>query len=336
LNRTSPLSDRLGRLRPALLPGLLLGLACGIGTQAWAQAPAAYPAKPITFIVPFGPGSGTDQQARMLGQLFSSQFKVPVIVDNKVGASGFLASQFVARAQPDGYTALVTTNTTHAANEHLFKKLPYEPVKDFAPVALLSKGYMLLLVRPNSPVRSVADLIALARKAPGKLSFGSGSSSSRVAGELLKQMAGLDCLNVPYKSNPQAITDLLGGQIDFMFADTNTALPQVAGEKLRAVAATSARKLAVLPGVPPVADAVPGYEVSFWTAVYLPAGAPPAVVKRLNEMVLQAAATPEMASFQSQSGGEITTTSPEGLAAFQAAESLKWGRVIRAAGIEAE
>src|SRR5206468_174603 len=143
---------------------------------------------------------------------------------------------YVAKAAPDGYTMLMTTNTTHAANEHLFKKLPYDPVKDFTPVTLLSKGHMLLLVNPSSPFKSVSDLVTAATKSPGKLNFGSGSSSSRVASELLKQMAGIDVVNVPYKSNPIAITDLLGGQIDFMFADSSTALPQVNSGKLRALA----------------------------------------------------------------------------------------------------
>ena len=197
-----------------------------------ASLPAAaqdYPTKPITLIVPFGPGSGTDQLARVIGQALSDQAKVPVVVDNKAGASGFLAAQYVAKAAPDGYTVLVTTNTTHAANEHLFKKLPYDPVKDFTPVALLSKGYMLMVVKPDAPYKTVGDLIAAARKSPGKLNFGSGSSSSRVASEMLKQLTHTDMVNVPYKSNPLGLTDLIGGQVDFMIADTPTTMPQVEG-----------------------------------------------------------------------------------------------------------
>jgi tripartite-type tricarboxylate transporter receptor subunit TctC len=193
----------------------------------------AYPNKPITIVVPFAPGSGTDQQARAMAQAITAEYKVPVIVDNRAGASGFIAAQYVAKAAPDGYTVLLTTNTTHAANEHLYKKLPYDPVKDFTPVALLSKGHMLLLVQPSSPYKSVEDLLAAARQQPGKLNFGSGSSSSRVASEMLKQMTGIDVVSVPYKSNPMAITDLIGGQVNFMFADAPTALPQVKGGKLR-------------------------------------------------------------------------------------------------------
>jgi tripartite-type tricarboxylate transporter receptor subunit TctC len=187
----------------------------------------AWPAKPITFVVPFAAGSATDQLARALGQSITEQTKQAVVVDNKAGASGMMAAQAAARAAPDGYTVLITTNTTHAANEHLYKKLPYDPVKDFAPVTGLGKGGQVLVVNASKPYRSVADLLAAARKNPGKLSFGSGSSSSRVAGEMFKQLSGTDILHVPYKSNPLAITDLLGGQIDLMITDTSTGVPQV-------------------------------------------------------------------------------------------------------------
>ena len=200
-----------------------------------ASATDAYPAKPITFVVPFAAGSATDQLARALGQAITAETKQPVIVDNKAGASGMTAAGVAAKAAADGYTVLITTNTTHAANEHLYKKLPYDPVKDFQPVTGLGKGGQVLVVRADSPYKSVADLLADARKRPGKLSFGSGSSSSRVAGEMFKQLSGTDILHVPYKSNPGAITDLLGGQIDMMITDTATGLPQIRGGKLRAL-----------------------------------------------------------------------------------------------------
>jgi tripartite-type tricarboxylate transporter receptor subunit TctC len=302
--------------------------------QAYAQA---YPSKPITIVVPFAPGSGTDQQARAMAQAITTEYKVPVVVDNRAGASGFLAAQYVAKAAPDGYTVLLTTNTTHAANEHLYKKLPYDPVKDFTPVALLSKGHMLLLVNPSSPYRTVGELIAAARQRPGKLNFGSGSSSSRVASEMLKQMTGIDVVSVPYKSNPMAITDLIGGQVNFMFADAPTALPQVKGGKLRALAASGTRRLASAPDVPTVEEAgVKGYDMSYWTAVYLPAGAPPAITNQLNAMMVKIASAPAVVAFQNSTSGEVATSTPEELARFQAAESQKWGRIIRAAGIEAE
>ncbi|GLS15197.1 Bug family tripartite tricarboxylate transporter substrate binding protein [Hydrogenophaga electricum] len=302
--------------------------------QAWAQA---YPSKSITIVVPFGAGSGTDQSARIYGQAIAEHLKVPVVVDNKGGASGFIAAQQVAKAAPDGYTLFMTTNTTQVANPHLFKKLPYDPVKDFTPIALLAKGQMLLLVQPNAPYQSLADLLAAARKTPGKLNFGSGSSSSQVAGELLKQMAGVNVTNVPYKSNPQAITDLIGGQIDFMFADAPTAVPQVQGGKLRALAASGATRLGAAPDVPTVAEAgVKGYDMTFWFAIYGPAGLPPAIVQRLNEAFAKASEAPEVKGFQAKTSGEVTFSSPEALAQFQTAESKKWGEVIRAAGIQPE
>ncbi|MFL6694245.1 MAG: Bug family tripartite tricarboxylate transporter substrate binding protein [Ramlibacter sp.] len=316
-------------------------LAAGSLLAAALAAPAlhaqGYPNRPITIVVPFAPGSGTDQQARAMAQALTVEYKVPVLVDNKAGASGFIAAQFVAKAAPDGYTLLLTTNTTHAANEHLYKKIPYDPVKDFTPVALLSKGHMLLLVNRSSPYKSVADLLVAARQQPGKLNFASGSSSSRVAGEMLKQMAGIDVLSVPYKSNPMAITDLIGGQVNFMFADAPTALPQVNGGKLRALATSGTKRLASAPDVPTVAEAgVKGYDMSYWTAVYLPAGAPPAITKQLNAMMEKIASAPSVAAFQNSTSGEVATSSPEELARFQAAESQKWGSIIRAAGIEAE
>ena len=315
-----------------LTPVLAVAAATLLTLPAAAQD---YPSKPITLVVPFGPGSGTDQMARLYAKALGDELKVPIVVENKGGASGFIAAQLVAKAAPDGYTLMMTTNTTHAANEHLFKKLPYDPVKDFAPIELLATGQMLLLVQPNSPYKSVADLLAAARKEPGKLDFGSGSSSSQVAGYALQQMAHLDMVNVPYKSNPQAITDLIGGRFSFMFADTSTAMPQVQGGKLRALATSGAKRVAALPDVPTVAEAgVKGYDVSYWFAAYAPAGTPPAIVTRLNQVFAKASATDEVKAYMNQTSSTLTSSTPEGLAKFQAAESKKWGEVIRAAGIE--
>ncbi|MFV0680437.1 Bug family tripartite tricarboxylate transporter substrate binding protein [Ottowia sp.] len=310
-------------------------------TALWASAAHAtdgYPSKPITLVVPFGPGSGTDQLTRLLGQGLSDELKVPVVVDNKGGASGFIAAQYVAKAAPDGYTLMTTTNTTQSANEHLFKKLPYDPVKDYAPVILLSKGQMLLLVRLDSPYKSVGDLLAAAQKAPGKLNFASGSSSSRVASELLKQLANVDMVNVPYKSNPMGITDLIGGQVDFMFADAPTALPQVKGGKLRALATSGAQRLGAAPDVPTVAEAgIKGYDMTYWFAVYAPAGTPAPIIDRLNKALVKTMASGALKDFLAKTSGEaVSNTTPSDLAQFQAAESKKWGQVIRAAGIQPE
>jgi len=300
-----------------------------------AQAQNNYPNKPITLVVPFGPGSGTDQSARVYAQAVSEYLKVPVVIDNRGGASGTIGAQYVARAAPDGYTMFITTNTTQVANPALFKQLNYDPVKDFSPVALLSKGQMLLLVRPDAPYQSLADLLDAARKSPGKLTFGSGSSSSLVASELLRQMANLDVVSVPYKSNPQAIIDLIGGQIDFMFADAPASVPQVQSGRLRALAASDTKRLAVAPDVPTVGEAgLKGYAMSYWFAIYLPAGAPEAVIQRLNQALAYASQSPGVLAYLEKTSGEMAFGTPEELARFQQEELVKWARVIRAAGIE--
>jgi len=296
-----------------------------------------YPTKPITFVVPFAAGSATDQLARALGQSVSEQGKQAVVVDNKPGASGFLAAQFVAKASPDGHTVLITTNTTHAANEHLYKSMPYDPVKDFAPVTLLGKGGQIMIVNPKVQAKTVGEFLALAKKNPGKLSFGSGSSSSRIAGELLQQMAGIELLHIPYKSNPLAITDLLGGQIDMMITDTATGLPQVKGGKVRALGVTARTRTPLAPDIPTIDEAgVKGYEMGYWFAAYVPAKTPPATVARLQKMLVAATKSASAKAFYENTGTEIVTSTPEELAKFQAAESQKWGRIIKAAKIEPE
>jgi tripartite-type tricarboxylate transporter receptor subunit TctC len=298
----------------------------------------SFPEKPITFVVPFAAGTATDQIARAIGNGVTAETRQAVVIDNKAGASGFIASQQVAKAPADGYTVLITTNTTHAANEHLFKKLPYDPVKDYAPIAALGKGGQIMVVNPSFPAKTVAEFVAMAKKEPGKYSFGSGSSSSRMAGELLQQMADIKLLHVPYKSNTLAVTDLLGDQINMMITDTATGLPQVKSGKLRALGVSSSKRSPLAPDVPTIAEAgVKGYEMGYWFAAYAPAKTPPAVIKRLNELLVKAAKSEAAkAAFYEPTGTEVFTTSPEELAKFQAAESQKWGRIVKAAGIEAE
>ena len=323
--------------RRGLLAGATLVTLALAGALPGAALAQAYPSKPVTFVVPFAAGSATDQLARALGQSFTEQTRQAVVVDNKAGASGMLAAQSAARAAPDGYTVLITTNTTQAANEHLYKKLPYDPVKDFAPVTGLGKGGQVLVVNASAPYKSVADLLDAARKNPGKLSFGSGSSSSRVAGEMLKQLSGVEILHVPYKSNPLAITDLLGGQIDLMITDTSTGVPQVKSGKLRALGYSTQKRSAQLPEVPTIAEAgVKGYDMGYWFAAYVPAGTPPAVVARLNDLLTHGVKSAAAKAFFDAAGSEMWTTSPDELAKFQAAETQKWGKVIKAAGIEPE
>ena len=318
----------------AISTAALALLAAGLPGAASAQA---YPAKPVTFLVPFAAGSATDQLARALGQSITEQTKQAVVVDNKAGASGMMAAQAAARAAADGYTVLITTNTTHAANEHLYRKLGYDPVKDFMPVTGLGKGGQVLVVNMASPYKSVAELVAAARKSPGKLSFGSGSSSSRVAGEMFKQLSGTDILHVPYKSNPMAITDLLGGQIDLMITDTSTGVPQVKAGKLRALGYSTPKRSSQLPEVPTIDEAgVKGYDMGYWFAAYVPAGTPASVVARLNELLQQGVKSAAARTFFDTAGSEPWTTTPDELARFQTAETLKWGKVIKAAGIEPE
>ncbi len=312
--------------------------AAALAFTALAAGAQGFPDKPITFVVPFAAGTATDQIARALGNAITAETKQSVVIDNKAGASGFIASQFVAKAPADGYTVLVTTNTTHAANEHLYKKLPYDPVKDFAPITGLGKGGQIMVVAPTFPAKTVAEFIALAKKEPGKYSFGSGSSSSRMAGELLQQMADIKLLHVPYKSNTLAVTDLMGGQIHMMITDTATGLPQVKGGKLRALGMSGAKRSPLAPDVPTIAEAgVKGYEMGYWFAAYAPAKTPPAVVARLNELLVKAAKSESAkAAFYEPTGTEVFTTTPEEMAKFQTAESQKWGRIVKAAGIEAE
>ena len=296
-----------------------------------------YPAKPVTFFVPFAAGSATDILARSLGQGVTAETKQNVVIDNRPGASGFIATQAVARAAPDGYAVLIATNTTHAANEYLFKKIPYDPVRDFAPVTAIARGGQVMVVNPQVPVKTVKEFIALAKRQPGKLTFGSGSSSSRVASELFQQMTGLQLVHVPYKSNPMAVTDLVGWHIDMMITDVVTGLPQVQAGKLRALGVSSPKRLPNVPELPTIAESgVKGYELTFWFAAYLPAKAPSGVAARLRELFIGATQHSTAQSFFRTTGIEPWTTTSAELVKFQASESAKWAKVIKAAGIEPE
>lgn len=295
-----------------------------------------YPSKPITLVVPFSAGSGTDQVARGMAQVLASAFNgATVVVDNKPGASGMIAAQAVAKAPADGYTLFMTTNTTQSANQHLFKKLSYDPVGDFTPIAAIARGSMVLAVPGSSPIKSVSEFIAAAKSK--SQSFGAGNSSSRVAAEMFSQMTGTKTLYVPYKSNPQSVTDLVGGQLDFMFADTATALPLVQSGKLKALAYAGDRRSPALPGIPTLGESgVKGYELYYWVAIYGPKGLAPELVRQLNEVFVKGVQTDTLAVVYAHAVLDPFTTSPEGLAQFQRSETEKWGRVIKAAGIEAE
>jgi tripartite-type tricarboxylate transporter receptor subunit TctC len=305
--------------------------------QAAAGIAQDYPAKTITFYVPFAAGSATDTLARSLGQGITAETRQNVVNDNRAGANGIIAAQAFIRTPADGYTVLIGTNTTHAANEHLYKKIPYDPVRDFTPVTTLARGGQVMLVHPRVPVKTVKEFIELAKRRPGKLTFGSGSSSSRVASELFQQMAGLKLVHVPYKSNPMAVTDLVGGHIDMMITDVVTGLPQVQAGKVKALGVSSPQRLPNVLELPTIAEAgVPGYELTFWFAAYLPAKAPPAVAARLRELFINATKSAPAQSFFKTTGIEPWTTASAELVKFQASESAKWAKVIKAAGIEPE
>ncbi|WP_341887389.1 tripartite tricarboxylate transporter substrate binding protein [Variovorax sp. YR752] len=314
----------------------LLALAALLSLNGAAAIAQDFPARPLTIVVGSSAGSATDGLARAVAQEVTKATGQSVIVDNRPGAFGGIAAQFASRAQPDGYTVFMTTNTTQAANPHLQKKLSYDPIKDFAPVALLAKGYQLLVVNPQVKANSVAELIALAKASPGKLNYGSGSSSAQVATELFQQMTGTKFNYVPYKANPPAVIDLVAGQTDLMIADLATTLPQVKAGKLRALGLTSPKRLSLVPGTPTVAESLKGYEFGYWNALYAPAGTPAPVVSRLNALMQAAMKAPAVRNAAEQAGMEVSLSSPEELGKFQQAELERWGQIIKTAGIVAE
>ena len=294
-----------------------------------------YPNRPIRFIVSFPAGSATDQVARLVAPQLSRATGQSVIVDNRGGANGFIACEAAAKAVPDGYAVLFTTGTTHAANPALFKKLPYDPVKDFAPVTTLSMNDFILIVLPGFPANNVAELAQLARANPGKYSFASGNAPSRIGGEMFKMMSGTKLLHVPYRGAPQALSDLLGGQVSMIFSDLRTAMPQVMGGKVKALAVTGRKRLGLAPNVPTMIEqGYPDYDLFNWVGAYLPAKTPPEVVARLNTL-LHAAVKADQAGHENN-GGEVRLTSPEEFAKVQASDTAMWARVVKAAGMEPE
>ena len=245
-----------------------------------------YPAKPITIVVPFAPGSGTDSITRIIAQYLQNALGQSVVVENKVGASGVIAATHVARSAPDGYTLLMATNSTHSANPHLFKKLDYDPVKDFAPVARIGSYVFMLVVNKDVPAKTLQELVAYAKANPGKLSYASGNTTGIVAGETFKSKAGVDILHVPYKSTPPAINDVLGGRISMIVIDMAPGLEHVRAGNFRALAVTTKERSKLLPDLPSLAEAgIPGYDVTSYAALFAPAGTPKEIVDRLNAEV---------------------------------------------------
>ena len=293
-----------------------------------------FPSKPIRIIASFGPGTATDTVARVLGSEITKQTGQPVVIENKPGAEGQIAAQAAAQAAPDGYTMFITTQTTQAINQHVYKTLPYDPVKSFTPISGLSRGAQIVMVRNELPVKTMAELIALGRREPGKLSFGSGNGSSRGGAELFRVMAKIDLLGVPYKTQPQAIADLLGGRIDIIFSDFTAGLPSVLDGRARGLAVTSKQPIPGLEQFPTVDATVPGFEMWAWTAAYVPAGTPRLIVDRLNALVLQAMKSETYLNLLKTTYGMPFPGTPEDLAAFQAEETKKWGEIVEVAGMK--
>jgi tripartite-type tricarboxylate transporter receptor subunit TctC len=311
----------------ALLAAMAVAFAMPLAAQD-------YPTKPIRIVVPFGPGTATDIMARTVGAELSNRIGQPVVIENKAGAEGQIGAQAAATSPPDGYTLFITTQTTQAINIHVYKSLPYDPVKSFAPVSGLSLGAQVVMVKNELPVKTLGELIALARAQPGKLSFGSGNGSSRGGAELFRIMAKVDLLGVPYKTQPQAISDLLGGRIDVIFCDFTTGLPPVLDGRARGLAVSSKQRIPGLEQFPTVDESVPGFEMWAWTAAYVPAGTPRPIVDKLNALLREVATSESFRTLTRTTYGVPFPGSPEDLASFQASETRKWGEIVTVAGMK--
>jgi len=299
------------------------------------QAQPAFPTKPITIIVPFSAGGTTDILARVVGLYMGTDLGQPVVVDNRAGAGGNIGGQAAARATADGYTLFMGTVGTHAINQSLYKKMPFDPIKDFAPLSRVAMVPNLLVANPSQPYKNVKEMIAYAKAHPNKINFGSSGNGSSIhlSGELFKQMAGVDMQHVPYRGSAPAVSDLLGGQISVMFDNMPSAIPHVKGGKLRALAVTTAKRSPALPDVPTIAEAgVPGYEATSWFGLLAPAGTPAPIVAKLNASILKALADPEVKKKLAEQGAEPFGEKPEQFAAFIQAETAKWGKVVKESG----
>ena len=301
-----------------------------------AAAQSDYPSRPVRIIVPSPPSGGTDIVARVLAQHFSNALRQQFFVENKPGAGNVIGIEAAARAAPDGYTLLVSASTI-ALNSVLYKKVPYDPVRDFTPITLAATAPNILVVNPKLPINTVAELIAAAKAEPGKLTYGTPGigTSPHLCMELLKSMAGVDLQHVPYKGTAAAVTDIIGGQIDVAFATALTAKPLIDAGRLRALAVSGPRRSDALPNVPPVAEAgVPGYEAMQWYGLLAPAGTPTAVVERVHAQAIVALRSPEMKARLAADGAEPLGTTPAEFGAYIKRELDKWARVRDAAHIE--
>ncbi|MFI4930816.1 MAG: Bug family tripartite tricarboxylate transporter substrate binding protein [Burkholderiales bacterium] len=315
----------------ALVIGALFGLAGGP-----AAAQGTYPSKPIRLVVTFPSGGAPDILARLFSE--RAQLGQPIVVDNKAGAGGNIGADIVAKSPPDGYTLVIGTVGTHSINGALYSKMPYDMVKDFAPVGHIASAPNLLVVTNDLPVKTVAELIAYMKANPNKLSFGSPGigSSVHVSGELFKSMTGTQMTHVPYKGRQFAIPDLVGGQIQLMFDNMPSALPMAREGKIRAVAQTTLKRSPAAPDVPTVAETLPGFEATTWFAMFAPAGTPPEIVARLNAEMKRVFELPDVQDKLKMLGLETWLSTPDELAKYQAAEIVKWAKVVKDSGAKAE
>jgi tripartite-type tricarboxylate transporter receptor subunit TctC len=312
-----------------------VGMVCSLLFAAVASG-QTYPNRPVKLLVPFPAGSSTDQVARLLGNDLQKALGQPFVVDNRPGAQGSIAADAVAKSAPDGYTLLLTTNSPLAANVSLFKKLPYDPVKDFAPIARVGVTAFVVMVRPDFQAKTLAELIALARAQPGKLSGGYGGGGGQVSLALLKSMAKVDIVEVPYKGVPQALTDVLGGTVSFALVDLGNAAAQVKGGQLSALGVTLAKRTDLAPDVPAIAETLPGYELIAWFGLVAPAGTPEDIVAKLYDATVSALAKPDVRRGLATTGTDIATLDPSQFAGFIQSEIAKWAVLVKLAGMHAE
>ncbi|HUQ74716.1 MAG TPA: tripartite tricarboxylate transporter substrate-binding protein [Burkholderiales bacterium] len=311
----------------------LLLLALAFAANAYAQS---YPARPVKLVVPFPAGSATDQVARLAGAQLQEALGQPFVIENKAGAQGAIAAAEVAKAAADGYTLMVTTNTPQAANASLFKKLAYDPVKDFTPITRYGTTSFMLMVRPDFPAQDLKAFIANARSQPGKLSAGYGSAGSQVSVAMLKAMGKLDIVEVPYKGIPQTVTDTMGGSLHLTFVDFANALAQAKGGKLRGLGVTSGKRSSLAPDMPAIAEELPGYEIIAWFGLVAPARLPAQIVQRLNEANMKALGRAEVKEKFGAIGVEVAPMEPAQFGRFIEAEVAHWAKLVKLANIQPE
>ncbi len=307
----------------------------GLGLLGAASAMAqAYPTKPIKFVVPFGAGTATDNVGRILAQAMGDALGQTITIENKAGANGIPGAEVVKNASSDPYTLLVTTSTTQAANVSLYKKLPYDPVKDFTPIGKIGETGFILMVKPEFPAKDMKEFVAHAKT--NKLAYGWGSSGSLVSGALVAQLGGFEALSVPYKSIPPALTDLMGGQLQYAFADVGNAVTQMNGGRLKGLGVTTVKRAGKAPNVPPIGDTIKGYEVSAWFALMAPANVPADAAKKLSDTLQAVLAKPEVKEKLNNAGIDLDHQNPAQLAKTIDAEIKKWAGWVKLAGIETQ